>query len=160
MVQVQWPEIRGPWSGTEVRQFLDDSVIPMRLGVQSSAGWPLVMSVWFILDGSELLGATRPTSTLVRCLERRAGCGFEIAADSLPYRGVRGHADVELDGDAGGATLDRLLVRYLGSLTSPLAIRLRARADDEVCLRLRPRSLVSWDFSSRMAPGLATPADD
>jgi hypothetical protein len=156
---MQWPEIRGPWSTTRVRQFLDQSVIPMRLGVQSLSGWPLVMSVWFIADGLELLGATRPDSTLVRCLERRAECGFEVAADTPPYQGVRGFAQVELDHEAGAATLDRLLVRYLGSLTSPLADRLRARSTDEVCLRFRPVSLASWDYSRRMAPRPITPAD-
>ena len=159
MSQMQWPEIRGPWSAATVRRFLDDSVIPMRIGVQSLSGSPLVMSVWFITDGFELLGATRPTSTLVGCLERRAECGFEVAADTPPYRGVRGAAQVELDRESGAATLDRLLVRYLGSLSSPLAERLSARSADEVCLRLRPVSLVTWDYSRRMAPGSVTSTD-
>lgn len=159
MSQMQWPDIRGPWSAEMVRQFLDHSVIPMRLGVQSVSGLPLVMSVWFVADGSELLGATRPTSTLVRSLERRAECGFEVAADAPPYRGVRGSARVELDREAGAATLDRLLVRYLGTLSSPLAKRLRARSADEVCLRLRPVSLASWDYSRRMAPSPVTPTE-
>ena len=159
MSQMQWPEVRGPWSAAMVREFLNQSVIPMRLGVHSLSGWPLVMSVWFIADGFELLGATRPTSTLVSCLEQRAECGFEVAADTPPYRGVRGFAQVALDREAGAATLDRLLIRYLGSLTSPLADRLRARSTDEVCLRLRPVSLVSWDYSRRMAPSPITPTD-
>ena len=159
MSQMQWPEVRGPWSAATVREFLNQSVIPMRLGVHSLSGWPLVMSVWFIADGFELLGATRPTSTLVSCLERRPECGFEVAADTPPYRGVRGFAQVELDREAGAATLDRLLIRYLGSLTGPLADRLRARSADEVCLRLRPVSLVSWDYSRRMAPSPITPTD-
>ena len=146
-----WPEVRGPWSAAMARTFLDRSIIPMRLGVESDSGWPLVMSVWFVADGLELLGATRPTSTLVRCLERRPECGFEVAADAPPYCGVRGYAQVELDREAGSSTLDRLLIRYLGSLTSPLAERLRARSNDEVCLRLRPVSLVSWDYRHRMA---------
>ena len=97
--------------------------------------------------------------SLVSCLERRAECGFEVAADAPPYRGVRGFAQVELDRKAGAATLDRLLERYLGSLTSPLAERLRARSIDEVCLRLRPVSLVSWDYSRRMTASLITPTD-
>lgn len=126
----------------------------MRIGVESLSGWPLVMSVWFIPDGLELLGATRPDSTLVRCLERRPQCAFEVGADAPPYRGVRGQARVELDRVAGGATLDRLLVRYLGSAANPLGERLRARAADEVCLRLVPVSLVSWDYGRRMASSL------
>jgi len=152
--QVEWPEIRGPWSASTVHRFLDGAVIPMRIGVEAPSGWPLVLSLWFIPDGLELLGATRPDSVLVRCLERRPRCSFEVAADAPPYRGVRGRARVELDRARGGATLDRLLERYLGSATNPLGERLRARAADEVCLRLAPVSLTSWDYGPRMASSL------
>ena len=126
----------------------------MRMSVATDSGWPLVVSLWFVPDGSELLGATRPTSTLVRCLEQRPRCGFEVAGDAPPYHGVRGRATVTLDRAAGAATLDRLLVRYLGGVDSPLAETLRASADDEVCLRLRPVALTTWDYRDRMASSL------
>lgn len=150
------PTIRGPWSRAQIAAFLDQTVIPMRIGVDTGTGAPLVLSVWFLAEGPELLGATRPTSTLVRCLERQPLCGFEIAADTLPYRGVRGRATVELDHQTGSATLDRLLIRYLGGISNPLGDRLRAHAEDEVCLRLRPVSMKSWDFGSRMETSLPT----
>ncbi len=147
-------QIRGPWSAAMVSEHLDRSVIPMRIAVETPSGWPVVLSVWFLSHGSELLAATRPDSTLVRCLEHRPRCGFEIASDTPPYRGVRGRAQVKIDRDTGAATLDRLLVRYLGGIDNPLATTLRSRGADEVCLRLRPVSLTSWDFSSRMATSL------
>ena len=150
------PPLRGPWSHDEVAEFLVTSVIPMRMSVATDSGWPIVLSLWFAPDGLELVGATRPTSALVRCLEQRPRCGFEVAGDTPPYRGVRGRATVELDRAAGAATLDRLLVRYLGGLDSPLAGTLRATADDEVCLRLRPVALTSWDYRRRMASSLGT----
>ncbi len=159
MPQMEPTPIRGPWTVNEVQQFLEATVIPIRLGVQTSVGWPLVMSVWFIADGLELVCATQSTSTLVRCLEQQPVCGFEVAADAPPYRGVRGHAEVEIDSVSGAEALDRLLLRYLGSLDSPLARRLRAQSSDEVCLRLRPISMVSWDFSRRMASSLSPVAE-
>jgi len=128
----------------------------MRMSVESDSGWPIVVSLWFVPDGLELLGATRPTSTLVHCLEQRTRCGFEVAGDTPPYHGVRGRATVELDHEAGAATLDRLLVRYLGGLDSPLAVGLRASATDEVCMRLRPVALTTWDYRDRMASSLGT----
>ena len=149
------PVVRGPWSVDQVADFLADSVIPVRLGVDAGPGGPLVLSVWFTPEGLELVGATRPTSTLIRCLERRPECGFEVAADAPPYHGVRGRARVELDRAGGATTLDRLLVRYLGGLDSPLAHRLRAAAaEDEVGFRLRPVSLTSWDYRERMVDSL------
>jgi hypothetical protein len=140
-----------------VASFLADSVIPVRLGIDAGPGGPLVLSVWFLPDGLELVGATRPTSTLVRCLERTPACGFEVAADAPPYRGVRGRATVDLDPASGADTLDRLLVRYLGSVDVPLGERLRARADDEVAFRVRPVSMTSWDYGDRMATSVAAP---
>jgi len=155
MTESDAPVVRGPWSSDQVAAFLADAVIPVRLGVDAGSGGPLVLSVWFVPDGLELVGATRPTSTLVRCLERRSECGFEVAGDAPPYHGVRGRARVELDRVGGATTLDRLLERYLGGLDSPLANRLRADAADEVGFRLRPTSLTSWDYRERMATSLA-----
>ena len=147
-------EIKGPWPQDEVVRFLARSVIPLRIGVTTPSGWPLVLSVWFVPVGDELLVATRPTSTLVRCLTQLPRCGFEVAGDTPPYHGVRGRAEVVLDHAAGAATLDRLLERYLGGTTSPLAKRLRLGASDEVCIRLRPVSITSWDYGERMASSL------
>lgn len=147
--------LRGPWSADQVAAFLRDAVIPVRLGIDLGPGGPLVVSVWFAPEGLELVGATRPTSTLVRCLERRPDCGFEVAADAPPYRGVRGRARVELEPGAGAATLDRLLERYLGGVDSPLGARLRAQAADEVAFRIRPASITSWDYRDRMESSLA-----
>jgi len=144
------PQLRGPWSAETVSDFLAETVIPMRIAVDSLSGWPLVLSVWFVADGMELVGAIRPDSMLARCLRRRPVCGFEVAADVPPYMGVRGRADVDLDEGAGAAILDRLLVRYTGSLDTPLGRRLRTRREDELCLRLRPSLLVSWDYRKRM----------
>ena len=155
MTESDAPVVRGPWSSDQVAAFLADAVIPVRLGVDAGSGGPLVLSVWFVPEGLELVGATRPTSTLVRCLERRTECGFEVAGDAPPYHGVRGRARVELDRVGGATTLDRLLERYLGGLDSPLANRLRADAADEVGFRLRPTSLTSWDYRERMATSLA-----
>ncbi len=138
--------------------FLRASVIPVRLGIDAGPG-PLVLSMWFLPDGVELVGATRPDSTLVRSFERRPVCGFEVAADAPPYCGVRGRARVELDRAAGAATLDRLLVRYLGGVDSPLGSRLRARAADEVAFRLHPVALTSWDYRDRMVATLTGSAE-
>jgi nitroimidazol reductase NimA-like FMN-containing flavoprotein (pyridoxamine 5'-phosphate oxidase superfamily) len=150
--------LRGPFSATQVDAFLDDAVIPMRLATVGPTGWPLVISLWFLRHGDEILAATRPTSTLVAFLGRDPKCGFEIAGDEPPYRGVRGRADVILDDHAGGPVLELLLNKYLGGTSSPLAQKLLADAADEVCLRLRPRSLVSWDFTPRMSDSVEDPA--
>lgn len=145
--------LRGPFSPGDVDVFLDDAVIPMRLAAVGPTGWPLVLSLWFLRDGDEIVAATRPTSTVVTLVTQNPRCGFEIAGDDPPYKGVRGRADVLIDEQAGGPVLERLLTKYLGGTSSPLGQKLLAHASDEVCLRLRPRSIVSWDFTARMSSG-------
>jgi hypothetical protein len=144
-------ECRGPWTRDDVATFLDDVLIPMRIAVNSSSGCPIVLSVWFLRDGNSLIGATRPTSTLIRCLMKSPECGFEIGPDTPPYRGVRGKAIATLEPTRGGQVLDQLLIKYQGSLDSPLAVRLRKHAADEVCFRLDPTLLITWDYAKRMA---------
>ena len=144
-------ECRGPWTREQTAKFLDDVLIPMRIAVNSSSGCPIVLSVWFLRDGDSLIGATRPTSTLIRCLEKSSECGFEIGPDTPPYHGVRGKAVASIESSRGGQVLDQLLIKYQGGLDSPLAKRLRKHAADEVCFRLNPTLLITWDYSSRMA---------
>jgi nitroimidazol reductase NimA-like FMN-containing flavoprotein (pyridoxamine 5'-phosphate oxidase superfamily) len=146
--------LRGPFAPSEIDAYLDDAAIPMRVAAVGPTGWPLVVSLWFIRHGNEILAATRPTSTLVDFLTAEPRCGFEIAGDEPPYRGVRGRAEVIVDENAGGPVLESLLVKYLGGTSSPLASKLLTRAADEVCLRLRPASLISWDYSSRMSDSI------
>jgi len=147
-------EIRGPWTATTIETYLDSSKIPLRIAVSRTLGPPIVLSVWFMRSGDELVGATRPTSTLIKCLERNSECGFEVAGDTPPYRGVRGSARVILDHENGSQVLDQLLARYLGSTQTPLGNKLRADAKDEVAFRLQPSLFVSWDYGNRMASSL------
>ena len=143
--------LRGPFAPSEVDAFLDAAVIPMRLAAVGPTGWPLIVSLWFLRHGDEILAATRPSSTLVAFLTQEPKCGFEIAGDEPPYKGVRGRAEVIVDDHAGGPVLEMLLTKYLGGTSSPLAKKLMGNAADEVCLRLQPRSIISWDFTRRMS---------
>ncbi len=143
--------LRGPFAPSEVDDFLDTAVIPMRLAAVGPTGWPLIVSLWFLRHGDEILAATRPSSTLVAFLTQEPKCGFEIAGDEPPYKGVRGRAEVIVDDHAGGPVLEMLLTKYLGGTSSPLAKKLMGNAADEVCLRLQPRSIISWDFTRRMS---------
>jgi hypothetical protein len=144
------PALQGPWDAATIERYLDDTVIPVRLATGGRSG-PIVQSLWFEhVDGS-LWCATQADALVVRRLERDPRCGFEVARDDPPYRGLRGTGAASVVPEAGVAVLRRLLTRYLGGTTSGLAQWLLARSESEVALRVVPRTLTSWDYSARMS---------
>lgn len=149
------PGLRGCWSEAEVAAFLDASPIPVRLAVQDGAGSPWVMSLWFLPEDGALWCATNRQAKLVSYVQARAQCGFEIAGDAPPYRGVRGKGRAEIVPERGEEILRRLLARYGIGPDSRLARSLLARVDEEVAIRIVPARITSWDFTARMKDAVA-----
>jgi hypothetical protein len=142
--------IGGPWSAETVERYLQSLVVPIRLASIAADGAPVVLSLWYLYEGGSIWCATRRSSRLIERLEREPRCGFEIAADTIPYRGVRGRAHATIDAQHGAILLPRLISRYLGRADSPLASWLLARAESEVAIRLDHMRLSTWDFTARM----------
>ncbi len=140
----------GPWSAEQIEEFLETTRIPLRLALLRADGWPLVVSLWFCREGEALWCATASDSYVAKRLELDPRCGFEIATESPPYCGLRGHADVELHPDRGIEWRQRLAVRYLGE-HDPFVKWLTRQKRPETALRIKPRSLSSWDYRKRMS---------
>ena len=143
--------LAGPWSTNTIEQYLRDTVVPIRLASMEPGGCPLVLSLWYLYEEGAIWCATQRTAHVVKRLEREPRCGFEIAADRIPYRGIRGRAEATIDLGSGATILTRLVTRYLGGTESQLATRLLARAESEVALRLDTLRVSTWDFTERMA---------
>lgn len=139
----------GPWAAAEVAQYLQDAVIPIRIATSGSSG-PLVQSLWFIHDDDALWCATQDDALIIRRLRADPRCGFEIAADDPPYRGVRGQGVARIENEAAARVLPRLIDRYLGPEPTPLGQWLLSRIDTEVAVRIDDLAVSSWDFSGRM----------
>ena len=140
----------GPWSEKQVRDFLAETCIPMRLAANTSSGYPVVLSLWFLPAKDDLLAAVHQSARIVKRLQDDPRCAFEIAPNQPPYRGVRGQANAILEPNGARALLERLLKRYLGSTDSSLGRFLLGRADEELVVRLRPIRIASWDYTERM----------
>ena len=141
----------GPWTASEVRQFLAEARIPMRLAANADAGFPVILSLWFLPEGEELLAAVHRDSRIAGRLAADPRCAFEIAPNEPPYCGVRGRGSASLEADGASLLLERLLERYLASADSSLGRFLLARADEELVVRVRPSRITSWDYRERMA---------
>lgn len=139
----------GPWGIDAITLFLDDAVIPVRLATNGASG-PLVQSLWFTPEGTELWCCTQRTSLLTRRLQRDDRVGFEVAADTPPYRGVRGTGIAHIGEEQVESTLRTLIRRYQGEDATQLSEWLLSRIESEVTIRIEPRTLSSWDYSPRM----------
>lgn len=144
--------IGGPWSLEAIERYLRTAVLPVRLASIATDGSPVVVSLWYLYEEGSIWCATQRASRIVARLSREPRCGFEIAADSIPYRGVRGRARGTIDSRRGATLLPKLIHRYLGSTDSPLASSLLARAEHEVAIRLDQLRISTWDFTERMRP--------
>ena len=148
---------QGCWSGAEISSFLDGSLIPMRLAVHDSSGSPWVVSLWFLHENDAIWCATNRHAKLVSYLQAHPQCGFEIAGDTPPYRGVRGKGQATLDFERGDEILRRLLRRYGILLDSKLAKSLLEKSEQEVAICIKPSRISSWDFTERMAGAISAP---
>lgn len=142
---------KGPWSQSEVEQFLQERVIPLRIACVGGDGYPRVVSVWFLFRGGQLLSVSHQGSSLVALLRADAKVGFEVAPEQPPYCGVRGQGVAKLTHEGAGEVLDEVLHRYLGGIDSGLARWLLSRRDEEVLISIEPERLFSWDYRERMA---------
>jgi nitroimidazol reductase NimA-like FMN-containing flavoprotein (pyridoxamine 5'-phosphate oxidase superfamily) len=149
--------IKGPWSAAQIRRHLDESIIPARVAVLTPGGAPLVLSLWFMHRDGAIWCACNRRARLVKLLERDPRCGFEIAAEAPPYRGVRGQGTATLAPPRGAEVLAALLARYRVSAHSTLAATLTSEAarGNEMAIRIDPAWMTSWDFSARMADAFA-----
>jgi hypothetical protein len=138
----------GPWDSQAVARFLGETAIPVRLA-SNGPEHPIVQSLWFSFDGAALWCCTHKDSILVARLTRDARCGFEVCADSPPYRGVRGTGTATAEPAAATIVLPGLISRY-GQEGTPLATWLLSRIHDEVAIRISDLSVTSWDYSARM----------
>jgi len=139
------------WQMPTIKDHLEKQVIPIRLAVVDGE-FPLICSVWYLWDEptASILCASHENSYLVSRLQQSGKCGFEVAADNPPYKGVRGKADVSLEREGVEETLQRMISRYLDSGNNGLADWLLSRVEQEYVLRIQPHWMTSWDFSSRM----------
>lgn len=141
-----------------IENYLERIKIPLRLSCVDEAGWPVVLSLWFLYQDGSFYCATPERAKVVGYLRQEPRCAFEVAADEPPYCGVRGRALATIDRETGLQVLERLLDRYLGGTDNPLAEKLLGRDEPEVAIRLAPQSFHSWNFSQRMKG--STPAVD
>lgn len=142
------------WTSESTR-YLQGTKIPLKLGGLTPSGWPVIVSLWFVLREGSLWCATQGSAKIADYLRRNPRCAFEVAPNQPPYKGIRGRATAKLHADRGEETLRILVDRYLGGTDSPLARRLLSKAATEVAIEINPVSIHAWDYTRRMTNQVA-----
>lgn len=138
-------------------QFPENSLLtaplPLRVAITLPTG-PLIVPLWFEYRDGLFWCASQADSVCVRALKAEPGCAFDLSTNDMPYRGLRGRGIATCHPEQGAQQLERLLLRYLGSLEAPLARRLRRKGASEVAIAITPRWARGWDFTERMRDSL------
>lgn len=144
-------EVDGAWSRPELERFLDEALVPIRVGCYTPRDRLWMLSLWYAFEDGAFLCASGRDSKIVRFLEHDDDVCFEVSTNLPPYMGVRGNGTASLAPDDEKAVLGRLLDRYLGGSESKLARSLLADDREEVVITIEPDQLFTWDFTARMA---------
>lgn len=128
---------------------LPDSKIPIRIAFIKSNGVPSVISLWFEQIDGKIYCATQKSAKIVSYLKNNPACGFEIATDKPPYKGIRGEGIVKIT-DNGNEILDILINKYLGDKESTLSKYLKTNSNTEVTIEITPQKIFNYDYSKRM----------
>jgi len=134
----------------EIDKFIPDSKIPIRIGFIKGTCTPAVVSLWYVCKDGKIYCATQKTAKIVSHLKKNPVCGFEIAADKPPYKGIRGEGTVQILNETGAYVLDLLMEKYLKGKESTLSKLLRNNSKTEVAIEITPQKVFHYDYSKRM----------
>jgi len=134
----------------EIDKFIPDEKIPIRVCFIKSNNIPAVVSLWYVYKDDKIYCATQKTAKIVSYLQKNPVCGFEIAADKPPYKGIRGEGNVQFLNKTGAYVLDLLIDKYLGEKESTLSKFLKNNSKDEIAIEITPQKVFNYDYSERM----------
>ena len=138
------------WDIRQIESFLKSAVLPARVSCITTNGYPYIMSLWFLYDAECLYCSVQRKTLISKWLQNNPLCGFEIAGDNAPYKGVRGRGVVSVTSAINNPVLPSLVDKYLGNRKSSLAFSLLSKEETELTLNIKPTWMTSWDYSKRM----------
>lgn len=124
--------------------------IPIRIAFMDSNKEPRVISLWYAYINGKIFCATQKSARIVKHLKENPICGFEIAADSPPYKGVRGRGIAKIIESDGYKVLGVLIEKYLENKESNLSQFLEHNSKTEVAIEITPKTIFNYDYSQRM----------
>jgi nitroimidazol reductase NimA-like FMN-containing flavoprotein (pyridoxamine 5'-phosphate oxidase superfamily) len=140
----------------EVNSFLK-SKLNLQLATIDEDGYPSIQPVWFLYDkeSGKIYISTQKTTRKARNLSTNSDkIYFSIDDENLPYKGVKGRgvARISENIDWNRPIIEKIVVKYLGTLDNPLALMLleNAKKGIQVVIEITPKFFSAWDFGKSM----------
>lgn len=134
----------------KIDEIISDKKIPIRLAYIKPNGAPAILSLWYIEVDDKIYCATQKSAKIISYLEKNPLCGFEIAADKPPYKGIRGQGITRIVKERGNEILNLLIEKYLGQKESELSNFLKKNSQSEVAIEITPNKITNYDYTKRM----------
>jgi len=127
----------------EARAFLGEGTRTGKLAVVRRDGAPLVVPIWFVLDGADLVFTTGADTVKGRALRRDGRVSLCVDDEAPPYAYVRVDGAAALDEDPGPLLhwATRIAARYMGEARAEEYGR-RNGVPGELLVRVTPTRLV------------------
>jgi general stress protein 26 len=140
----------------EVNSFLK-SKLNFQLATIDEDGYPSIQPLWFLYDkeSGKIYISTQKTTRKARNLSKNSDkIYFSIDDENLPYKGVKGRgvARISENIDWNRPIIEKIIVKYLGTLDNPLALMLleNAKKGIQVVIEIMPKFFSAWDFGKSM----------
>jgi len=131
------------FSDPRVRAFLAEGTRTGKLSYTSASGQPLVVPVWFVLDGDDLLISTMAARGKALAVQRNPKVSLCILDEQWPLTYLQVYGDATLEEDFGQAVdvlrrvIDLMAEKDVTSAKLPEIERM-AREENRVVIRVRP----------------------
>lgn len=140
----------------EVNSFLETKH-NLQLATIDEDGYPSIQPIWFLFDkeSGKIYISTQKTTRKARNLYKNSDkIYFSIDDESFPYKGVKGRgvARISEDIDWNRPIIEKLIIKYLGTMENPLAqmILENAKKGIQVVIEITPKFFSAWDFGKSM----------
>ena len=150
------PGIPNKVTEKEVNRFLE-SKLNLQFATIDYEGYPSIQPLWFLydLESGRIYISTQKTTRKTRNLSKNSDkIYFSIDDENLPYKGVKGRgiARISEDIDWNRPIIEKIILKYLGTMDNPLAqmILENAKKGIQVVIEITPRYFSAWDFGKSM----------
>lgn len=141
----------------EVNNFLE-SKLNLQLATIDEEGYPSIQPLWFLYEretGKMYISTQKITRKARNLYNNSNKIYFSIDDENFPYKGAKGRgiARISEDIDWNKPIIEKIIIKYLGTLDNPLARTIieNAKKGIQIVIEITPKFFSAWDFGKSMS---------